>query len=103
MSKLLITTQTKENYAAHDWDGEGICPEYWKFKGGSDYIVLDVDVNAASEVYESVKPQCESNDEYYVEYVIDWEIVADNYLTDFERDQLEFEGKIRFPAKQLAA
>ena len=35
--QLLITTQTQENYGAHDWDGEGACPQYWKFKGGMDY------------------------------------------------------------------
>jgi hypothetical protein len=27
--------------------------------------------------------------------------VADNYLTDFERDQLEYDGTIAFPAKEL--
>lgn len=32
--QLLITTQIQENYGAHDWDGEGACPQYWKFKGG---------------------------------------------------------------------
>jgi len=28
--------------------------------------------------------------------------VSDDYLTDFERDQWEYEGVIRFPAKELA-
>ena len=28
-------------------------------------------------------------------------IVADDYLTEFEKDQLEYEGQIRFPAKEL--
>jgi len=31
---LVITTQLQENYGAHDWDGQGACPQYWKFKGG---------------------------------------------------------------------
>ena len=35
--KLMITTQIQENYGAHDWDGTGACPQYWKFKGGNDY------------------------------------------------------------------
>ena len=39
MAKLLITTQVYENYGAHDWDGVGECPSYWKAKGGSDYVV----------------------------------------------------------------
>jgi hypothetical protein len=30
--KLLITTQYMENYGAHDWNGEGACPQYWKMK-----------------------------------------------------------------------
>ena len=36
--KLVIHTQFKENYGAHDWDGRE-CPQYWKFKGGSTYVV----------------------------------------------------------------
>lgn len=24
----------RENYGAHDWDGQGICPQYWKNKFG---------------------------------------------------------------------
>jgi hypothetical protein len=30
---LQITTQYDENYGAHDWNGEGECPQYWKNKG----------------------------------------------------------------------
>ena len=45
MSKLLITTQVYENYGAHDWDGVGECPSYWKAKGGSDYVVKKINVN----------------------------------------------------------
>ena len=41
--KLVITTQHKENYGAHDWDGKGECPQYWKFKGGDTYVVSGLD------------------------------------------------------------
>jgi hypothetical protein len=37
--KLVIQTQFKENYGAHDWDGTGECPQYWKFKGGSTFVM----------------------------------------------------------------
>ena len=37
--KAIIQTQHMENYGAHDWDGEGECPQRWKPKGGSTYIV----------------------------------------------------------------
>ena len=37
--KLVIQTQFKENYGAHDWDGVGECPQYWKFKGGDTFVL----------------------------------------------------------------
>ena len=103
MAKLLITTQTWENYGAHDWDGVGECPQYWKPKGGSDYVVKKFkDVNSVTEVMMALRSQVECDNEYYREHIIGWEIVADDYLTEFEKDQLEYEGKIRFPSKELA-
>ncbi len=36
---LVVFYQHEENYGAHNWDGEGECPEYWKMKGGHDEIV----------------------------------------------------------------
>jgi hypothetical protein len=62
MSKLLITTQIQENYGAHDWDGEGSCPQYWKMKGGNDYVILNYpleghegDFQNAIKIVEAVK------------------------------------------------
>ena len=43
MAILVIDVQYKENYGAHDWNGEGDCPQYWKFKGGDTYLVSGVD------------------------------------------------------------
>jgi len=40
--KLVIQTQFKENYGAHDWDGKGECPQYWKFKGGETYVFANL-------------------------------------------------------------
>ncbi len=39
LTESLITTQYRENYGAHDWDGTGDCPQYWKNKGGYDYMI----------------------------------------------------------------
>jgi hypothetical protein len=102
MAKLLLTTQVYENYGAHDWDGEGECPQYWKPKGGSDYVVLNVDLNRVVDIAREASAQIEQTGDYFTESVIGWEVVADDYLTTFEQDQLEFEGIIRFPAKELA-
>ena len=39
MQTLVINTQHRENYGAHDWDGKGECPQHWKYKGGTTYFV----------------------------------------------------------------
>ncbi len=38
--RLVAHFQYKENYGAHDWDGQGECPQYWKYKGGTSVNVL---------------------------------------------------------------
>ena len=103
MAKLLITTQVYENYGAHDWDGKNECPQYWKAKGGSDYVVKKFkDFNKVTETVMALRSQIECDNDHYRETIINFEGVADNYLTEFEKDQLEYEGKIRFPSKELA-
>jgi hypothetical protein len=101
MSKLLITTQVYENYGAHDWEGVGVCPQYWKAKGGSDYVVKKFKGDATTAVM-CLRSQIESDNEHIRETIIDFRIVADSYLTEFEQSQLDYEGTIRFPAKELA-
>ncbi len=100
--KLLITTQVYENYGAHDWDGVGECPSYWKAKGGSDYVVKNINVNQVTETVMGVRGQIEEDNDHYRETIIDFRLVKDDYLTEFEQSQLAYEGAIRFPAKELA-
>jgi hypothetical protein len=106
--KLHIFTQHKENYGAHDWDGAGQCPQYWKFKGGATYVLKLGDVSLADGLHdrlkaivESVRPTIERNDDFFVEYILDWAIVADDELSEDEQLQMEFEGKIVYPDKVL--
>jgi hypothetical protein len=99
--KLLITTQVYENYGAHDWDGVGECPQYWKAKGGSDYVVKRFKGDATTAVM-ALRGQIEQDNDAYRESIINWEVVADEYLTEFEQSQLDYEGKITYPAKELA-
>ena len=102
MAKLLITTQVQENYGAHDWDGKGQCPQYWKFKGGNDYVVKNFqDFHRMTEVVMALRGKVEEDNEYYREYIINFEVVADDYLTEFERSQLEYDGAITFPARDI--
>jgi hypothetical protein len=102
--KLVISTQVYENYGAHDWDGTGECPQYWKAKGGSDYVIKRFkggDEEAVKAIF-CLRTQIESDDEFYRESILSWNIVGNDYLTEFEQSQLDYEGKIRFPAKELA-
>lgn len=102
MSKLLITTQVYENYGSHDWNGNGKCPQYWKAKGGNDYVIKNItNFGNLTELVMSVRSSIESDNEYFREHIIGWEIVSDDYLTEFERDQLEYEGKITFSPTEL--
>jgi len=105
MSKLLITTQVYENYA---WNEDGSigtgANAYWKPKGGSDYLVKNLTslvLTTIRDLVDAVRPQIEQDNDYFREHVIHWEVVADEYLTEFELDQLEFEGKIVYPVKEL--
>ena len=103
--QLLITTQYQENYGAHDWDGEGACPQYWKFKGGMDYKYdLGSQVRSAdalAELVEYFRPQIEESNDYVRNDIIGWQLVEDDFLTDFEQSQLDYEGEIRYPATRL--
>ena len=102
MAKLLITTQVYENYGAHDWDGVGQCPQYWKAKGGNDYVVKRINVNKVTETVMALRGQIEQDNDGFRETIIGWEVVANDYLTEFEQSQLDYEGSIRYPAKELA-
>ena len=96
MAKLLITTQVYENYGSAD-------EPYWKPKGGSDYVVKKFrDHNKVTETVMALRPQIEQDNDFYREYILGWEVVADDYLTEFEQSQLDYEGSIRYPAKELA-
>ena len=107
--QLLITTQTQENYGAHDWDGVGECPSYWKFKGGQDYKYDLAGFRFESEfadknlrmIVDGLRDQIEEDNDYYRNHIIGWEVVADDYLTEFEQSQLDYEGRIAYPATRL--
>lgn len=104
MSKLLISTQCYENYAWREDGTLGTGSEaYWKAKGGSDYVVKNFrDYNRVTETVMALRSQIEVDNDAFREHIIDWEVVADDYMTQFEKDQLEYEGKITFGPHELA-
>jgi len=105
--KLVITTQVRENYGAHDWDGTGSCPQYWKFKGGSEYTVDNIEhfvtidddffaKNIKSIVYDYISPKITQNNDCYEESIIGYSIEDDDYMSEFEKSQLEYDGSITY-------
>jgi hypothetical protein len=98
MSKIYVMTQNYENYGSED-------EPYWKPKGSSDYFIPNFSgtQEQAIEVVNSMADKIEYANEYATSTILGVEVVADDYMTEFERDQLDYEGKIRFPAKVLEA
>ena len=76
--KLVIQTQHRENYGAHDWDGKGECPQYWKFKGGNTYVVqMNVRQAMDKEYYQLFIDAVTERNEYFEEYVIGEDLIDD--------------------------
>ena len=103
--KLHITTQYMENYGAHDWDGLGACPQRWKFKGGEDYFYqLGAETPSdehLAELVQALRPRFEYSDDYASNTLVGYGVVADDYRTEFEQSQLDYEGSIAHPAVML--
>jgi hypothetical protein len=99
---IVITTQNQENYGAHDWDGTGACPQYWKFKGGSEFKVTNVPLNIAyDEVVEMVRSDIEESNDFYRVDIIGWSVEGDDYLSWFEKSQLDYEGVIQHKEPEI--
>ena len=92
--QLLITTQVYENYGYR-----------WKPKGGNDYkFALGHQLRsdeALIEIVEYFRAKIETDNEMFQETIVGYQVVSDDYLTEFERSQLEYDGRIAYPATVL--
>jgi hypothetical protein len=94
--KIHMWTQDIENYGSAD-------EPYWKTKGGEDFFVPLTDVSlTVEEAVQKATAQIECNDEMFTRYVAGYNVVEDDYLTEFERSQLEYDGTIVYPSKIIA-
>ena len=78
--KFYVSTQIRENYGAHDWDGSGSCPQRWKCKGGSTYVVENLSIADAIEMAqapEAILAFIQNKDEYIQESAIDFGLLDD--------------------------
>lgn len=96
--KLVINTQYRENYAAHD-EGyvHGVSEPYWKFKGGTSYVVPNFTgtngeatalVSRLSHLIEYSNPASE-------EYIIESEVVSnlDKHVPEWDTITEIFENE----------
>jgi hypothetical protein len=90
---LVIDTQDRENYAAH----QGFTGEYyWKMKGGQSYKVINIPQGAdPAKIVETFRSDIEDLDnDYYRSEIIDYSLQPDDWMSPFERSQLEYEGAL---------
>jgi len=88
---LVVFTQYLENYGTPD-------EPFWKQKGGSDHKILNVPADlTADQILEQVADQIEYRSAYSEEYITGWELKPDDWLSSFEKSQLEFDGEITSP------
>ena len=74
--KIVIETQIRENYAAH----EGFKGEFsWKMKGGNTYIVEDVTIDQADNhaFWSTLEDNISAFDNYFEEYILESQLVDD--------------------------
>ena len=90
---LVIDTQDRENYAAH----QGFTGEYyWKMKGGQSYKVINIPQGAdPAKIVETFRSDIEDLDnDYYRSEIIGYSLQPDDWMSPFERSQLEYEGAL---------
>ena len=97
---LVISTQVYENYGAHDWNGQGECPQYWKAKGGSEYKITNIPMDVDFEEVVTAA-NVEQHNTYIEESIVSWSIENDDYLSSFEKSQLEYDGEITIKEPEI--
>jgi len=71
---LVVQTRHAENYGAHCWDGEGNCPQSWRFMLGDTYVVSDA--KDTDKFRDLVSSSIVSGDDYYSESILDIKVMA---------------------------
>lgn len=92
---LHIYTQCRENY------GDPTTP-YWKMKGGRTVVLTGIADADFAPLLEWATPRIEAYNPMFEEYICGYGIQPDDALTDDERDQLEYDGRITYPSTRLA-
>lgn len=101
-----ISTQSMENYGAHEGDGD---QHYWKFKGGSDYIIsydpAQYRMQDCVALLQLRLAKAQTN-MYYMEFVKHWEEVPEGFKSELAISFAEYgdgDPDIRRTFEQLLA
>ena len=103
MNTLLhITAQYHENYGAHDWNGQGECPQAWKPKGGQVFTLRvnsDNFMYAEAECLKAIATLLAKQSNEYARYTyIDHELV---FSEPIALDSDLFESELLYECEQL--
>ena len=94
-----IYTQYLENY------GDANNP-YWKNKGGEDYIIevpgfrynTEFSEHHGQMIVDELSSKIEYRNDFAEEFIIGWTFVEDDFTTQFEDEQKEYDGEVAYPA-----
>lgn len=102
--KIVISTQNYENYAWREDGTVGTGDEaYWKAKGGSEFMIENVEAfvkmneffgKKCEMIVDSIRDKIEQANDYYTVTIVGWSIEEDDYMSWFEKSQLEYDGEI---------
>ena len=97
---LLVEFQTLENYGAHAEDGKAINGNaHWKFKGGATVLVQNMGTEQNALALAAALKM--TNGIGWKEFPTRWEVVANDYQTEYELYQVEEYGKVKWPATRV--
>lgn len=94
---IVLHTQYRENYGTPE-------TPYWKNKGGSEYKIINVNPNANfQEVVDKIisNPFITYSHSWCEQYLLDWSVEDDSYLSWFEKSQLEYDGEIVYKETEI--
>ena len=95
---MVLRTQYQENYGTAE-------NPYWKNKGGQEFKVKNIPTDLTEqellEVVDSLLPQIQYYNDYQVQYLLNWTLEDDDYLSWFEQSQLEYDGEITFNEPEI--
>lgn len=102
--KIVISTQHYENYAWREDGTVGTGAEaYWKAKGGSEIMIENVEAYVKMDdffgkkcemIVDGLREKIEEASDYFTVTIVGWSIEDDDYMSWFEKSQLEYDGEI---------